>query len=482
MFYFYLDIGRFTYLVKKKGKQKMKFRKLLGGGLLAAVLALGGVAGLATRSESKNVKADETVYYLRGLGGDWSVQEKYKIIPGGNPLIIDLEAGDSFKVATSGWEQEFTTSDGDASGNGITFNSGSNSYVNTAGKYAFSVKDNALFADFGEFYYSGEENEWGIETSTTGNHPKVVVNGSSSTWTISDDDSFKIRNNNWSKGIFGYSNLADGDFYGSFASKGSADNINCKIAGSYDVSISLTNRTWTVRAVPHGVNPDDTAYVYVLDKYGDLLSNNHYAYTFDSDGRSMTWPGSVMQKYDGTNHMYQQEFWVGMDKVIFNNNDKQSWSWDVSGDYSNAGKCLILDGTVDGSGEWNSNTWVSPEVAKYIENCMHFANYRESEEGDGKCVSEGWYITARDAYQADSFAPFRSELCTLNYVVARLEAWAAANGATFTPEGGFVPSQRISPLFGTMENSTPIMLVVIISVVSLTAVGGYIFLKRRKED
>ena len=44
----------------------MKFRKLLGGGLLAAVLALGGVAGLATRSESKSVSAEGDRYYIRG--------------------------------------------------------------------------------------------------------------------------------------------------------------------------------------------------------------------------------------------------------------------------------------------------------------------------------------------------------------------------------------------------------------------------------
>lgn len=47
-----------------------------------------------------------------------------------------------------------------------------------------------------------------------------------------------------------------------------------------------------------------------------------------------------------------------------------------------------------------------------------------------------------------------------------------------------VPSLRISvpQVFNAVSETTPIMLVVIISVVSLTAVGGYIFLKRRKED
>ena len=49
---------------------------------------------------------------------------------------------------------------------------------------------------------------------------------------------------------------------------------------------------------------------------------------------------------------------------------------------------------------------------------------------------------------------------------------------------GKVTPRTSSPLIGVFsgDNSTPIALVVIISVVSLTAVGGYIFLKRRKEN
>ena len=41
----------------------MKFKKLLGGGLLAAVLALGVGAGLAVRSESQEVKATNLKRY-----------------------------------------------------------------------------------------------------------------------------------------------------------------------------------------------------------------------------------------------------------------------------------------------------------------------------------------------------------------------------------------------------------------------------------
>ena len=50
--------------------------------------------------------------------------------------------------------------------------------------------------------------------------------------------------------------------------------------------------------------------------------------------------------------------------------------------------------------------------------------------------------------------------------------------------GRFTPRSTFNPIIGAFssDNSTPIALVVIISVASLTAVGGYIFLKRRKEN
>lgn len=50
--------------------------------------------------------------------------------------------------------------------------------------------------------------------------------------------------------------------------------------------------------------------------------------------------------------------------------------------------------------------------------------------------------------------------------------------------GKFTPRTTYNPIIGAFsgDNSTPIALVVIISVVSLTTVGGYIFLKRRKEN
>ena len=480
----------------------MRFKHLLASLALSLTVGVGVFAGIKAHSEVKEAEADGTTWYLRGSMNDWTGSDDYKIIENGDPLIIDLTAGATFKVVNhaSSWSNvtELTTSEGDANGNGITFTSKSNSYVNTAGKYAFSVKSGALYVDFGEFYYSGTDNSWGTDTTTTGNHPKVIVNGVAQKYTLTAWDSdkgtgdkFKLRNNNWDKGLFGYSALANGDFYGSFGSDNDG-NIVCNIGGEYDVSVSLTNRTWTVKVVPHGVDPDDKAYVYVLDKYGTNLNTYHFAYTYNDAGQAMGWPGATMVSYEGTTHMYQQVFWTGMEKVIFNNkhgdnnNDgTQSWSWDISasGQYSNRGKCLILDGSIE-QGEWSSSTWVAPEVAKYIENFMHFQDFAETVETEGTACKgdNGYYAKAKEAYEATTFASYRQELCSLTYVVERLQAWARANGKTFVVTAGVGAFSSVNANLIPISGDNPASLVVVvISSLSLIALGGFLFLKKKKE-
>ena len=469
-------------------------------GVVLATTGFGGAVAIGAKAVSNmnntNIEiaeAADTYWWVRGSMNSWTGNDSYKIKQGGDPLILDLAANAEFKVVSdaSSWSgvTELTTSNGDASGKGITFSSGSNSKVNTAGKYAFSVKKEGnntnLYVDFGEFYYSGTTNSWGTDTSTTGNHPKVLLNGSSVTYTLSANEEFKLRNNNWDKGVFGYSNLKDSDFYGSFES--SNGNIKCKVAGKYDVTISMTNRTWTVRIVPNGVNPDDTDFVYVLDKYGTNLNDYHNAHIYNASGQTMTWPGATMQTYTGTTHMYKQEFWVGMEKVIFNNKHgdgnnegTQSIAWDISGASSKAGKCLILDNSIE-NGEWSSSTWVAPETAKFIENCMHFANYNEEQGGSGECLSQSWYTIAKNAYNASSFSSFRAELCSLDYVVERLQAWAAANGDSFNISNG-TGTFSSRPMNEISKTISPVVLLITLSVISSIATLGYFILLKKKKQ
>lgn len=457
-------------------------------------LSLGAAIGVGLNSEKKqaNEASAANELYYRGTLNDWDTATGIYVINSGSSRTYDCVNGGSFKILTSAssWDNtEVTSATGTAIDcHGISFNGKSNSTVNFDSKYVFSNNAGTLYIDIGEFFYTGTDSSW--SKLVDADHPAVTV-GSTATFNLTKGETFKLFNKDW---YLGYSDLMDGDFYGSF-SAGDGGNIVCQVAGSYTVSISLVNHSsFNVRIYPAGVNPDNKAYVYVLDLYGNKLGTNHKAYTWIEGGQGMSWPGATMTRYPNTTHMYQQEFWTGMENVIFNNKvDKddnegmQTYDWDVSasGEYSKRGKCLILGESTD-YGKWSSDTWVSPAVGKYIENCMHFANYNESQSGNGECISESWYTTAKNAYEANDFASYRQELCQLDFVVARLQAWARANSKTFTVGGNGIGtfSSRVGTPSSTVSdsnNSTTLIVVVGISAVSLVAVGGYFFFRKRKE-
>lgn len=67
---------------------------------------------------------------------------------------------------------------------------------------------------------------------------------------------------------------------------------------------------------------------------------------------------------------------------------------------------------------------------------------------------------------------------------ARLQAWAAAHGEHLDSDLNLVADSRINPItiIGNKSDVNVIAIVVITSVVSLTAIGGYFFLRKRKEN
>lgn len=65
---------------------------------------------------------------------------------------------------------------------------------------------------------------------------------------------------------------------------------------------------------------------------------------------------------------------------------------------------------------------------------------------------------------------------------ARLNNWAKANGETFT-YGAATPfaSARISILPIVSSNGNTVAIIVVISMISVTAIGGYFFLKKERK-
>ena len=103
---------------------------------------------------------------------------------------------------------------------------------------------------------------------------------------------------------------------------------------------------------------------------------------------------------------------------------------------------------------------------------------------------KGYYDLAEARYNSTEFGDAaRLEFATHNDFAKareRFQAWARANGKsiTFNQETGAIEyntrSITLPTIFGESSNATAI--VVIVSVVSLTAIGGYFFLKKRREQ
>lgn len=64
----------------------------------------------------------------------------------------------------------------------------------------------------------------------------------------------------------------------------------------------------------------------------------------------------------------------------------------------------------------------------------------------------------------------------------RLQAWAAAHGEHLDSDMNIVANARINILGNVVQNGNTVAIIVVISMISVTCIGGYFFLRKRKED
>ena len=444
-------------------------------------MAAAGVFGLASLKASKKAEsasADSNWYYRgNGKGMNWGNGSDDYVLH-----AVDFDASGTGWEFANGEQFKFTNDKvtwGTYYINGFRGSaswcfSGSgdgNLTCNNTGTYNLSLVDGYLYVDFAdgtELYYVGSSSSWAPDTA----HP-IVLNGNSTTFSFSLNEEFKVGKD--SSHSYGINDIKESDyFYNSFY--GSGTNIKCRVAAQYTVRAVTDGHD--IKLVLHGAN-DYT--IYVLDLHGNLLDSVHKAYVYNANGNN-GWPGADMGSYAGTTNMYQFDYWEKLTTLVVTQGENAGQTIDLT---PQNGKCLILDGGTDSSWHWNSNNWVSPQVAKFIDNFMKFETYNESQGGDGSCKSSGWYTAAKNAYEAASFASYRQELCSISIVVERLEAWAAANNSSFTISnsvGLFSSNPNLTALISVNGTTNTIAIIVIISLVSVTAIGGYFFIRRRKEN
>lgn len=466
-------------------------RKLLLTAAFTALLGVGAFAGVSLSKETKVVEAAENWWY-RGSGksgwdsgSDSYVLHNVDFDAAGENWSFDADEEFVFTSVKSGWTGDIKYGVSSISGTAYycfekTGGDKDNLICLTAGSYNLSLYGGVLYVDFYSnptFYYAGTDTtktatKWSDYTAKP-----LTVNGSAVQMNFKSNEEFKIKMaGDWDHNVLGSGSFKDDDtFYNSF--EDSSGNIKCKLTADYTIKVVTDGHYYKI--VIKGAT-DNT--IYVLDLYGDLLNNAHNVYAFNSYGNN-GWPGTAMAKVAGTTNVYTFAYWEKLTTVIVN----QKGDGDKTGQTMNLtpqnGKCLLLRHDVDGEYHWNSNTWVNLEVGKYIDKYMKFETYDESKPGTGLCKSDGWYTAAKNAYEASSFASYRAELCTITYVVERLQAWAAANGGSFDISnsiGSFSAYKNTMILSTKTAGST--IAIIAISATSLAAIGGYFLFRKKKEN
>lgn len=488
----------------------MKFKKLLGGGLLATVLALGVGAGLAVRSESKEADAStsETTIYIKissdTVWNSWGFDEaKVKVkLWNGNEGTEDYFIWDHTKTASDGGFDKIT--------------------IQSVDYYAFSRPSGKTA---GCVYYD-DKGSWAANYTTTftfagaaeGNN-LLTVSGGSNTGPVSPSVQWGTLDVSTTVKIHKYG-ICDGDTDNpinlgedsidegsTYAVPGSVRRDGYHFGGWFTESDCLESHRYTAQVLNDDLNLyakfttlSKNSYIYYLQ---DTATNN-YVYTWGgenefgpagSQGSAITSVSTEVHgvlNFEGrTQYIYKIEFSSEAAdtslKFHYNNWEKEThqmqlvagaaywWSETIDAHNTDAGAAIDLLLKIEAArngaeykGLEFSVCGIKQDVAEDL-----IDEYDNTLTDGGRAFVDGTYTKTYDPSKSASESPSEVRV-QYSLIIAKLREIADGTEPNL--------NTRSISLFGDIDNSTPIMLVVIISVVSLTAVGGYIFLKRRKEN
>ena len=214
-----------------------------------------------------------------------------------------------------------------------------------------------------------------------------------------------------------------------------------------------------------------TKTVYLLDLKGNVYNSKHYCHTFATGKNGTTWPGVAMTKVAGQNNLYSTEINSALGNVIFNNNGSNQTSTISS--VSDGDSYIVYP-----DNGYNKTTL---DAASFIDKYMKFETKWLDDEGTGQCKASGWYSSAKSAFSTKTSAQ-KTKILEHDPTKYRMQDWAKANGETFNiSTGSFASSPNVLPIVSN-ENANIVVIIVIISLVSVTAIGGFFFIRKRKEN
>ena len=121
----------------------------------------------------------------------------------------------------------------------------------------------------------------------------------------------------------------------------------------------------------------------------------------------------------------------------------------------------------------------------FAQKYLHMRDYlgTKGEDGDNYCLESGknYFAIAAEAYTSLT-AEVKTEFKKLTDAVERFEAWAAACGKTINLDTGAVTAKGLYSPIAIESSDESSLAIVIISVISITAIGGFFFIRRKKEN
>ena len=567
----------------------MKFKKLLGAGLLASVLALGVGAGLAVRNESQEVKAEQLyriniltknstwyeagattfLYISDGVQSVWLPSDgdigttveidsnTYYLYTG----FVDLDNMGSYNdvltqrynpTGTEYWGHEvwgpsrlslqnktnntfeiykndqnkWAVNYWSAKYYKLTTYSGLENYEDLTGAtidYSFAYENGAV-ADptvapsgmsFSHWCTDKElKNEWSGTPLTSDQtlFAKYSANIFDITKKIYHDDSYISESTDHVEEGSSYTPATPADEVG-YIFKGwfEYDEIHDKPSSTPVTTIASVTANQTICGVyaSRGAYTHDGYVYYVADIEGDTPTPNTI-YSYGGHNEFGSWPGMAITSvgtdvhgslgfegyaaYGYTRHIYKIPYTTAFNDthiiIVYNGGtdsggsqtadmtlvNKGTYWWESTTGNTDAGKAI--DFLVEAEDIRNNASFktLSHSVCGISKtNAATLVGKYDNLGGGAAYVDRSYTYTYDPTKSADEQVVSPTETA-VSYasIIAKLREIANGTEPNLNP--------RSISLFGDIDNSTPIMLVVIISVVSLTVVGGYIFLKRRKEN
>ena len=262
------------------------------------------------------------------------------------------------------------------------------------------------------------------------------------------------------------------------------DNPNyCK---TQDINVG-TNTAWSWNgkngAAASAWTPSNQTY-YLYD-YKNLFGGNAKCYAWQSGGslNNSDYPGTAMTKVQyGSGQLYSISLDPAFDMFKIGIGDSAN-----TGDQwcnQHRGETFCWWNTGDSS--WSNDLdWV--KAHDWIYQTMHMRDIQQTDTSDtGACRgANGYYAKAKNAYQnyPNSVKTKMSQDDLWSAAQARFSAWAVANGETATFNGtSLTVKTAFAPITSITSSSGSTIAIIIISSISVVAIGGYFLFRKKKEN